>query len=100
MDVRGQIFRRGEHPLKPLPAGQRWRFLVIRDAKDKETVGAFKRAWDEQVAPRYRSGGPAPGTGLVGRDSIGAMDRLRAVGWPERSTRVDSDAASPLRVDS
>jgi nitroreductase len=32
---------------------QRWRFLVIRDAKVKETVGAFyKRAWDEQVAPR------------------------------------------------
>jgi nitroreductase len=30
---------------------QRWRFLVIRDAKIKETVGAlYKRAWDEQVA--------------------------------------------------
>src|SRR5262249_2207516 len=42
---------------------QRWRFLVIRDPKVKETVGAFyKRAWDEQVAPRYRSGEPAPGT--------------------------------------
>ena len=42
---------------------QRWRFLVIRDAKVKETVGAlYKRAWDEQVAPRYRSGEPAPGT--------------------------------------
>jgi nitroreductase len=42
---------------------QRWRFLVIRDPKVKETVGAlYKRAWDEQVAPRYRSGGPAPGT--------------------------------------
>jgi nitroreductase len=41
---------------------QRWRFLVIRDAKIKETVGAYyKRAWDEQVAPRYRSGEPAPG---------------------------------------
>jgi hypothetical protein len=27
---------------------QRWRFLVIRDAKVKETVGAYyKRAWDE-----------------------------------------------------
>ena len=22
----------------------------------------YKRAWDEQVAPRYRSGEPAPGT--------------------------------------
>src|SRR6516164_4824708 len=42
---------------------QRWRFRVIRDPKVKETVGAlYKRAWDEQVAPRYRSGEPAPGT--------------------------------------
>ena len=41
---------------------QRWRFLVIRDRKIKETVGAlYKRAWDEQVAPRYRAGEPAPG---------------------------------------
>ena len=40
---------------------QRWRFLVIRDPKVKETVGAlYKRAWDDQVAPRYRSGEPAP----------------------------------------
>jgi nitroreductase len=42
---------------------QRWRFLVVRDPKLKETVGAlYKRAWDEQVAPRYRAGEPAPGT--------------------------------------
>jgi nitroreductase len=42
---------------------QRWRFLVIRDPKVKETVGAYyKRAWHEQVAPRYRSGEPAPGS--------------------------------------
>ena len=42
---------------------QRWRFLVIRDTKVKETVGAlYKRAWDEQVAHRYRAGEPAPGT--------------------------------------
>jgi nitroreductase len=42
---------------------QRWRFLVIRDPKVKEAVGAlYKRAWDEQVAPRYRSGESAPGT--------------------------------------
>ncbi len=41
---------------------QRWRFLLIRDPKIKETVGAlYKRAWDEQVAPRYRAGEPAPG---------------------------------------
>jgi nitroreductase len=41
---------------------QRWRFLVIRDPKIKQTVGAlYKRAWDERVAPRYRSGDPAPG---------------------------------------
>jgi nitroreductase len=42
---------------------QRWRFLVIRDPKVKQTVGAYyKRAWDEVVAPRYRGGEPAPGT--------------------------------------
>src|SRR6476661_3041921 len=38
---------------------QRWRFLVIHDPKIKETVGAlYKRAWDEQVAPRsvWRTG--------------------------------------------
>ena len=30
---------------------QRWRFLVIRDAAIKQTVGAYyKRAWDEQVS--------------------------------------------------
>jgi nitroreductase len=41
---------------------QRWRFLVIRDDKIKETVGGLhKRAWDEHVAPRYRAGEPAPG---------------------------------------
>jgi nitroreductase len=41
---------------------QRWRFLVIRDAAIKQAVGAYyKRAWDEQVAPRYRAGEPAPG---------------------------------------
>src|SRR6478752_6006827 len=44
---------------------QRWRFLVIRDAEIKRTVGAYyKRAWDAQVAPRYRSGQPAPGMSL------------------------------------
>ena len=41
---------------------QRWRFLVVRDPQIKQTVGAYyKRAWDEQVAPRYRAGEPAPG---------------------------------------
>jgi nitroreductase len=36
---------------------QRWRFLVIRDPKVKETVGAlYKRAWDEQVAPTVSVG--------------------------------------------
>jgi len=42
---------------------QRWRFLVIRDPKIKQTVGAYyKRAWDEVVYPRYSAGDPAPGT--------------------------------------
>ena len=35
---------------------QRWRFLVIKDAAIKNAVGAYyKRAWDEQVGPRYRN---------------------------------------------
>jgi nitroreductase len=42
---------------------QLWRFLVVRDAEIKRTVGTYyKRAWDQQAAPRYRSGEPAPGT--------------------------------------
>ena len=42
---------------------QRWRFIVVRDPKVKQTVGAYyKRAWDEVVSPRYRTGEPAPGT--------------------------------------
>jgi nitroreductase len=42
---------------------QRWRFLVVRDPGIKRTVGAYyKRAWDEVVSPRYRTGEPAPGT--------------------------------------
>ena len=33
---------------------QRWRFLVIRDPKVKETVGAlYKRAWDTAVRLKY-----------------------------------------------
>jgi nitroreductase len=41
---------------------QRWRFLVVKDAAVKATVGAlYKRAWDEQVGPRYRAGEPTPG---------------------------------------
>ena len=41
---------------------QRWRFLVVRDPRIKQTVGAYyRRAWDEQVGPRYRAGEPAPG---------------------------------------
>src|ERR1700730_14399268 len=32
---------------------QRWRFLVVRDPRVKQTVGAYsKRTWDEVVAPR------------------------------------------------
>jgi nitroreductase len=42
---------------------QRWAFLVVRDPAVKKTVAAYyKRAWDEQVGPRYRAGEPAPGT--------------------------------------
>jgi nitroreductase len=42
---------------------QAWRFFVIRDRKTKEAAGAwYRKAWHEVVAPRYRSGKPAPGT--------------------------------------
>ena len=42
---------------------QSWRFLVIRDAAIKAAAGAwYRKAWHEIVGPRYRSGGPAPGT--------------------------------------
>ena len=42
---------------------QNWRFLVIRDPAIKNAVAAYyRRGWHEVVGPRYRSGGPAPGT--------------------------------------
>ena len=41
---------------------QGWRFLVIRDATIKQTVGAYyKRAWNEVFGPRYETSEPAPG---------------------------------------
>jgi nitroreductase len=41
---------------------QTWRFLVIRDTMIKEAAGArYSKAWHDVVAPRYRSGEPAPG---------------------------------------
>ena len=56
---------------------QRWRFLVIRDPKVKEAVGAlYKRAWDERVAPRYRAGQPAPG---MSQGTISAAPRRRRI---------------------
>ena len=64
---------------------QRWRFLVIRDPKIKESVGAYyKRAWDEQVAPRYRSGEPAPG---ISRERfLRLLDAAEY--WPRTSMRL------------
>ncbi len=42
---------------------QNWRFLVIRDPAIKAAVAAYyRRGWHEGVGPRYRAGGPAPGT--------------------------------------
>jgi nitroreductase len=42
---------------------QSWRFLVIQDPAIKAAAGTwYKKAWHEVVGPRYRSGGPAPGT--------------------------------------
>ena len=55
---------------------QRWRFLVVRDPKVKEAIGAmYKRAWDEQVAPDID---------LVNRPLAQAESGLREC-WRQRS---------------
>ena len=42
---------------------QSWRFLVIKDTAIKEAAAVwYRRAWHEITGPRYRAGGPAPGT--------------------------------------
>jgi nitroreductase len=42
---------------------QSWRFLVVRDPAVKAAAAQwYRKAWHEIVGPRYRSGGPAPGT--------------------------------------
>ena len=42
---------------------QNWRFLVMRDPATKAEVAQwYRRGWHEIVGPRYRAGGPAPGT--------------------------------------
>jgi len=41
---------------------QKWRFLVIKDAKIKKAVQAwYKKAFDEVIGPRYRTSAPPPG---------------------------------------
>jgi nitroreductase len=41
---------------------QKWRFLVIKDRKIKETVQVwYKKAYDEWIGPRYASIEPPPG---------------------------------------
>lgn len=57
---------------------QSWRFLVITDAAVKADIGAwYRRAWHEQVGPRYRAGGPAPGTTAAGFGRmLDAVDHL------------------------
>ena len=60
-DVLAQVLEAGTCA----PSGgnmQGWRFLVIRDQGIKDAVAHwYRRGWHEGVAPRYRSGGPAPG---------------------------------------
>jgi nitroreductase len=52
---------------------QRWRFLVVKDARIKQAVQAYyKRAFDEVVGPRYLKSAPPPG---VSRE---AYDRQHA----------------------
>jgi nitroreductase len=42
---------------------QSWRFLVVKDAAIKAKAGEFfRRGWMDIAGPRYRAGGPAPGT--------------------------------------
>ena len=59
---------------------QRWRFLVVKDAAVKATIGAlYSRTWDEQVGPRYRAGEPPPGTSREQfRRMLGAAEYLAA----------------------
>src|SRR5207253_1092553 len=41
---------------------QRWRFLVVKDARIKRQVqGYYKRAFDEVIGPRYLKSAPPPG---------------------------------------
>ena len=41
---------------------QKWRFLVIKDRKIKDAVSVwYKKAFDEVIGPRYRTGEPPPG---------------------------------------
>jgi len=41
---------------------QTWRFMVVTDPAVKANVAQYyRKAWHEIVAPRYRSGAPAPG---------------------------------------
>jgi nitroreductase len=41
---------------------QKWRFLVIKDAKIKEAVQVwYKKAFDEWIGPRYLNSEPPPG---------------------------------------
>src|SRR5438309_11594090 len=41
---------------------QRWRFLVIKDPRDKQTVAAYyKRVWKENALLGYRTSAPPPG---------------------------------------
>ena len=41
---------------------QRWRFLVIKDAKIKQAVQVhYSRAFDEIIGPRYLKSQPPPG---------------------------------------
>ena len=76
--------------LAPIGNMQRWRFLVIRDPKVKETVGAlYKRARDEQVTPRYRAGEPTPG---MSRERFCGCSTRRNI-WPRISMRPRSGSS-------
>jgi hypothetical protein len=44
--------------------------------RSRRRSGAYKGAWDEQVAPRYRSGEPAPGTSWAPSYTLANQKRL------------------------
>ncbi len=77
---------------------QNWRFLVVRDDAIKRRVGAlYKRAWDEQVGPRYRAGAPAPGVSAEKFDRMLAAAQYLADHFHEAPVWIVPCGTAPSR---